>query len=61
MIGGPYSQETHAEVKGIEKTKRERSIEGKIYTSIMEKLDIGPENVIVDLNDYTLWKTINPV
>ena len=38
----------------MEETKRERSVEEKIYASIVENLDIGPENVIVGLNDYTL-------
>ena len=38
----------------MKKTKRERSIEGKIYTLIMKKLNIGPKNAIVGSNNYTL-------
>ena len=38
----------------MEETKRERSVEGKIYTSIMENLDIGLENIMVGPNDYIL-------
>ena len=34
--------------------KRERSIEGKTYTLIMEKLDIELKNAIVGLNNYML-------
>ena len=41
----------------MEETKRERSVEGKIYALIMENLDTGPENVIVGPNDCMLWKT----
>ena len=41
-------------LKGMEETKRERSVEGKICASIVEKSDIGLENVIVGPNDYTL-------
>ena len=33
----------------MEETKRERSIEGKIYTSIIEKLDTEPKNAIAGL------------
>ena len=45
----------------MEETKRERSVEGKTYASIMENPDTGPENAIVGPNDCTLWKTTNPV
>ena len=38
----------------MEEIKRERSVEGKTYTLIMEKLDIEFENVIVGPNDYIL-------
>ena len=38
----------------MEKTKRERSIDKKIYALIVENLDIELENVIVDLNNYIL-------
>ena len=38
----------------MEKTKRERSVDEKIYTSIIENSDIGPKNIIVGLNDYIL-------
>ena len=54
MIGGPHGQETRAEAKGIEETKRERSIEGKTYALIMENLDTGPKNTIAGPNDYML-------
>ena len=60
-MGGPYSQETHVEAKGIEETKRERSVEEKIYTLTIENLDIGLKNAIVGLNNYILWKTTNLV
>ena len=45
----------------MEETERERSVEGKIYVLIMEKLDIGLENVIVGSNDCMLWKITNLV
>ena len=45
----------------MEETKRERSVEEKICASIVENLDIEPENAIVGPNDYTLWKITNPV
>ena len=45
----------------MEKTKRERSVEGKIYASIVENLDTGPENTIVGSNNYILWKITNLV
>ena len=51
---GPYSQETHAEIREMEEIKRERSVEGRTYTSIVENLDTGPENIIAGPNDYTL-------
>ena len=54
MIGGSHGQETHAEVKRIKETKRERSVEEKTYASIIEKLDIELENTIADPNDCTL-------
>ena len=38
----------------MEKTKRERSIDKKIYTLIIENLDIESKNIIVDLNNYIL-------
>ena len=38
----------------MEETKRERSIEGKIYTLIIENLNIGLENTIVNSNNYIL-------
>ena len=38
----------------MEETKRERSVEGKTYTSIVKNPDIGPENIIAGSNDYTL-------
>ena len=38
----------------MEEIKRERSVEEKICASIVEKLDIELENVIVDLNNYIL-------
>ena len=38
----------------MEETKRERSIEGKIYTLIIKNLDIGLKNIIVGLNNYIL-------
>ena len=38
----------------MEETKRERSIDKKTYTLIVENLDIGPKNIIVGLNDYIL-------
>ena len=60
-MGGPHGQETYAEVREMEETRRERSVEGKTCASTMEKPDIGPENVIVGPNDYTLWKTTNPM
>ena len=61
MIEGSHSQETHVKAKGIEGTKRERSIDKKTYASTMENLNIGLENTIVGLNDYILWKTTNSV
>ena len=60
-MGGSHGQETHAEVREMEETKRERSVEGKTCASIVENLDIGPENAIVGPNDCTLWKTTNLV
>ena len=38
----------------MEETKRERSIEEKIYALIIENLNIGLKNVIVSLNNYIL-------
>ena len=38
----------------MEETKRERSIDKKIYALTMENLDIEPKNIIVDPNDYML-------
>ena len=38
----------------MEKTKREKSIDKKIYTLIIENLDIELKNIIVGSNDYTL-------
>ena len=60
-MGGPHGQETHAKVKEIEETKRERSVEGKTYASIVEKPNTGPENAIAGPNDCMLWKTTNLV
>ena len=60
-MGGPHGQETHAEVREMEETKRERSVEGKTCALIVENPDTGPENVIVGSNDCTLWKITNSV
>ena len=38
----------------MKETKRERSVDEKIYASTMKNPDIELENVIVDLNDYIL-------
>ena len=45
----------------MEEVERERSVEGKTCALIVERLDIGPKNVIVGLNDCMLWKTTNLV
>ena len=38
----------------MEEIKRERSIDRKIYTLIIENLDIELKNIIVSSNDYIL-------
>ena len=45
----------------MEETKRERSVEGKIYASIVENPDTGLENTIAGPNDCMLWKITNSV
>ena len=38
----------------MKKTRREKSVDKKIYTLIIENLNIELENIIVGSNNYTL-------